>query len=111
MAVSSRSSFSPAVARWLARELDIPPSLTIAAGNRGVRAMMALKRAADAGDGPLRADYVIQAQKEIAGLDPTRNGALVQHLQGCVVALGGRGSDTELAHVTPGETIIPDPLM
>jgi hypothetical protein len=28
---------------------------------------------------------------------------LLQHLQGCVLALGGRGGDTQLAHVTPGE--------
>jgi hypothetical protein len=35
----------------------------------------------------------------------------VQHLQGHVLALGGRGGDTRIAHVTPGEFVIPPRML
>jgi len=66
-----------------------------------------LQRARDAGGGPLRMQYLRHAQRAIAKLDPTRYAQTIGRLQGEVLALQGRGGDTEVAHVTPGEIVIP----
>jgi hypothetical protein len=31
----------------------------------------------------------------------------MQHLQAPIIAIGGRGADTHITHVTPGEIVIP----
>jgi hypothetical protein len=98
------------IPRRLADELNIPARLAEAGGKNALAAMMELKQGLDAGSGGLRASHVARAQQYIAKLDPARHGALLQHLQGCVVALGGRGGDTRIAHVTPGEVVIPKSL-
>jgi hypothetical protein len=72
--------------------------------------MNALLRARQAGGGALRQKYLADAQSHIARIDPTQHAELLQHLQAHVLAMGGRGDDTELAHVTPGEIVIPKPL-
>jgi hypothetical protein len=69
-----------------------------------------LQQARDAGDGPLRLQYLQQARKEIAKLDQARNRARINQLHGEVLALQGRGGDTRIAHVRPGEIIIPRSL-
>lgn len=69
-----------------------------------------LQQAKDAGDGPLRMQYLGEAQKHIAKLDRARHGGLVSRLQGQVLALQGRGGDCRVAHVTPGESVIPESL-
>jgi hypothetical protein len=94
----------------LARSLEIPPELADGAGDTALAAMQALKHAVDAGSGGLRQNYLVQAQRNIAALDPARYGTLVRHLQARVPALQGRGGDTRLAHVTPGELVIPERL-
>jgi hypothetical protein len=71
---------------------------------------MALARARDAGSGGLRQQHLAEAQAHIARLDPRRQGRAVQQLQGQVLALQGRRGDTRLAHVTPGEVVIPQRL-
>ncbi|TAL00750.1 MAG: hypothetical protein EPO08_12630 [Rhodospirillaceae bacterium] len=73
--------------------------------------MLELKRARDAGGGNLRGHHLVQAQRHIAGLDPMRHGTLMQHLQAHVVAMGGRGGDTRIAHVTPGEVVVPESML
>ncbi|TAK99692.1 MAG: hypothetical protein EPO08_15660 [Rhodospirillaceae bacterium] len=99
------------VARGLASMLGIPGDIAEAAGEPAVAAMMALKLARDAGGGSLRHQHVARAQRHIANLDPARHGTLVQHLQARAVALGGRGNDTQVAHVTPGEVVVPESLL
>jgi len=94
----------------LARTLEIPPDLTAGAGDAAVGAMQAIKQAFDAGSGGLRQNYLVQAQRNIAALDPSRHGTLVRHLQARVLALQGRGGDTRIVHVTPGELVIPERL-
>jgi hypothetical protein len=54
--------------------------------------------------------YVAQAQREIAKLNPSRHGRLINQLQSEVIALQGRRGDTKVAHVTPGEVVIPKRL-
>jgi hypothetical protein len=71
---------------------------------------MALARARDAGSGGLRQQHLAEAQAHIARIDPRRQGRAVQQLQGQVLALQGRRGDTRLAHVTPGEVVIPQRL-
>ena len=81
-------------------------------GPAGARAeAMALpQRARDAGGGSLRFHYLSRAQRAIAKLDPARQHGLIQRLQGEVLALQGRGGDTKIAHLTPGEIVIPKRL-
>src|SRR5262245_28475345 len=87
------------LAEELANKLSKPPPAT--------EARLWLQRAYDAGNGPLRQTYLQQAQRAIAKLNPARQGRRIQQLQGHVLALRGRGRDTEIAHVTPGEMVVP----
>jgi hypothetical protein len=66
-----------------------------------------LNQARISGDGPLRQKYLRKAQKVIAEIDPHEEPEKLQELQAQVLALQGRGGDTEIAHVTPGELVIP----
>jgi hypothetical protein len=77
----------------------------------GDNAAALLQAAYDAGSGGLRSHYLARAQREIARLDPQRHGATIQRLQAQVLALQGRGGDTQIAHVAPGEVVIPRSLM
>jgi len=94
----------------LARALEIPPHLVTDAGDAAGGAMQAIKQALDASSGGLRQNYLVQAQRNIDALDTSRHGTLVRHLQARVLALQGRGGDTRIAHVTPGELVIPERL-
>jgi hypothetical protein len=71
------------------------------------RAAAALNLARDAGDGGLRQQYLQEAQSLIAQIDPRREGRTVQRLQAQVLALQGRGGDSSIAHLTPGEIVVP----
>jgi hypothetical protein len=71
------------------------------------RAQTALQQALDAGDCPLRQEHLRRARRLIAEIDPRREPKLVQQLQTQVLALQGRGGDLAVAHVTPGETVLP----
>ncbi len=102
--------FDRGTVRYLASELEIPARLAEAAGARAAAAMAELKKAHIAGSGGMRANHVAEAQKHIAALDPRRHGELLQHLQAIVVTLGGKPQKSELAHVTPGEIVIPAEL-
>ena len=66
-----------------------------------------LNQARISGNGPLRQKYLRKAQQVIAQIDPHANPEALQELQAQVLALQGRGGDTEVAHVTPGEVVIP----
>ena len=69
--------------------------------------MVLFQRARDAGGGGLRGQYVAEAQRTIAKLNPARDGRTIQRLQAEVLALQGRGGDTKMAHLTPGEIVVP----
>jgi hypothetical protein len=70
-------------------------------------ARILLQHAASAGEGPVRQQYLAQAQREIAKLNPARHRTVIHQLQSQVLAVQGRGGDTRIAHVTPGEVVIP----
>jgi hypothetical protein len=73
----------------------------------GMKARNLLQQASDAGSGDLRLVYLQEAQREIAKLDPARHGRIISQLQSAALALQGRRGDTQIAHVTPGEIVIP----
>ena len=73
----------------------------------GLKARNLLQQASDAGSGDLRMVYLQEAQREIAKLDPARHGWVISQLQSAALALQGRRGDTQIAHVTPGEIVIP----
>ena len=52
---------------------------------------------------------IARVQEAVRGLDPATHGDLLQQIQSRVLALQGRG-DTEVAHVTPGEIVLPKAL-
>ncbi|MDX2143016.1 MAG: hypothetical protein SFV19_06655 [Rhodospirillaceae bacterium] len=47
------------------------------------------------------------AQDELRSISPRQHPELVSAIQAKLLALQGRGGDTEIAHVTPGEVVIP----
>jgi hypothetical protein len=75
--------------------------------NAAMEVQSLLQRARDAGGGALRADYLAKAQRVLARLDPAQDQKLVQNLHAQMLALQGRRGDTKVAHVTPGEIVIP----
>jgi hypothetical protein len=95
------------LAERLAAHIDNSPS-----GGRGPAADAAvlLRRARDARDGSVRAQCLAHVQRCIAKLDPARNRPTIQRLQAEVLALQGRGGDTRVAHLTPGEIVVPPSL-
>lgn len=91
-------------------ELGLDPRAVVAGGLSALQALIALKRARDAGEGAVRAQLITRVQEAVRGLDPTVHGGLLQQIQSRVLALQGRGGDAEIAHVTPGEIVIPKAL-
>ncbi len=93
-----------------ASELGLDPDAVALGGLAALRALMALKRAKDAGEGVRRDDLIAQAQEAASRLDPGAHADLLQQIQGRILALRGRNGDTEIAHVTPGEIVLPKAL-
>ncbi len=90
-----------AQAEEIMRILDATPD------SPATQAQAALNQARDAGDGGMRQEYLRAAQQHIAAIDPRREPKALQRLQAQMLALQGRGGDTEIAHLTPGEMVIP----
>lgn len=93
-----------------ASELGLDPDAVAAGGLAGLQALMVLKRAKDAGEGVGRERLIAQVQEVTNRLDPTAHADLLQQIQGRILALQGRNGDTEVAHVTPGEIVLPGAL-
>jgi hypothetical protein len=93
-----------------ASELGLDPDAVAAGGLAALQALIALKRAKDAGEGVGRERLIAQVQEVANRLDPTVHADLLQQIQSRVLALQGRNGDTEVAHVTPGEIVLPEAL-
>lgn len=93
-----------------AAELGLSPDAVVAGGLTALRAFIALKRAKDAEEGAQRDQLLTHVQDALRGLDPAVHSALLQQIQSCVIALQGRNGDTEIAHVTLGEIVLPKAL-
>jgi len=90
--------------------LGIPAKQAQAAGEPARAAMTALLYARHAGGGAVRQKHLAEAQTQITHIDPRKHADLLRHLQAHIVAMSGRGGDTEIAHLTPGEIVIPKRL-
>lgn len=93
-----------------AGDLGLDPDAVSAGGLAAFQALIALKRAKDAGEGAGRTPLIARVQDALRGLDPTVHGDLLAQFQASLLALQGRGGDTEVAHVTPGEIVLPKSL-
>lgn len=91
-------------------ELGLDPDAAAAGGLAALQALIALKRAKDAGEGVGRERLIAQVQQMANRLDPTAHADLLQQIQSRVLALQGRNGATEVAHVTPGEIVLPEAL-
>jgi len=87
--------------------LGIDRDAVIAAGPAALRALLALKNAATASGDRDRTRYLAQVQDALQILEHRSNPELVQQFKTRVVALQGRGSDTEVAHVARQEIVVP----
>jgi len=93
-----------------AGDLGLDPEAVAAGGLAALQALIALKRAKDAGEGDARTQLLERAQDALRSLDPAVHANLLQQAQGRILALQGRGGDTEIVHVTPGEIVLPKAL-
>jgi hypothetical protein len=67
----------------------------------------AIRRARKAKTPAQRAENIRAAQDHLRSISPRQHPQLVSAIQAKLLALQGRGGDTEIAHVTPGEVVIP----
>ena len=93
-----------------APKLGLDPECVEAAGLPGLRALLALKQAAESRAGKKRDAHLDQLQNTLQLLQYRKHPELVQQLQARAMALQGRGGDTEVAHVTVGEIVLPKAL-
>lgn len=105
MSSQTRERFEQLLDR--ASSLGIDPAKVAAAGPPALRALLALTQAKDSEAGPQRERHLAKVQDILHILQHREHPELVQQIQKAVVALHGRESDTEIAHVTRGEIVVP----
>jgi hypothetical protein len=90
-----------------ALSLGIDPTTVAAAGPVAFRALLALTQAKESESGEQRERYLTKAQDALRVLEHRKHPELVQQIQKAAIALRGRGRDSEVAHVTRGEIVVP----
>jgi hypothetical protein len=90
--------------------LGLDPEAVAAGGPVALRALLALKKANESEPGARRDGYLSQVQDALRVLQHRNHPELTQQLQARLLALQGRGSDTEIAHVARGEIVLPREL-
>lgn len=108
MSQQTRTRFSELVDQ--APALGIDRDALAAAGPVALRALIALKRAVESDALNGRARYLRQVQDALRILEHRSHPELVRQFQTRVLALEGRGNDTEVAHVARGEIVVPTAL-
>jgi hypothetical protein len=99
-------SFKEGLAMMAAKDVGIDPYLAADAGEDARSILAALRRAKTA-KGAEKAKHISAAQTELRKLSPQQHGKLINALQAKVLALQGRGRDTAVAHLEPGEMVVP----
>jgi hypothetical protein len=99
-------SFKEGLAMMAAKEVGVDPYLAADAGE-DARVVLATLRRAKTAKGHDKAKHIAAAQTELRKLNPKQHGKLINALQAKVLALQGRGGDTAVAHLEPGEMVIP----
>lgn len=87
--------------------LGISSQAVASAGMPGLRTLLALRQAVESGAQSSRKRHLGELQSTIATLQRWKHFDLVAQLQARATALQGRGNDTEIAHVTRGEIVVP----
>ena len=93
-----------------AKAVGIDPYLAAEGGENARAAINAIRNAAKTKTAKDRAGFIREAQAEVRSISAAQHPKLVNALQARVLALQGRGGDTEIAHLTPGEVVIPRSL-
>ncbi|MBX7199222.1 MAG: hypothetical protein K1X51_07570 [Rhodospirillaceae bacterium] len=115
MAGIDRWKISPETRAKFVAILDEAPKLgidrdrAVAAGLPALRALIALKKAAEAGRRKTR-DLALAETRDALRTVARRNPKLANQFEARILALQGRGSDTEVAHVARGEMVVPQAL-
>ncbi|MBL8630723.1 MAG: hypothetical protein JNM81_13890, partial [Rhodospirillaceae bacterium] len=99
-------SFKEGLAMMAAKDVGIDPYLA-AEGGEDARSILAALRRAKTAKGADKVKHIAAAQTELRKLDPQQHGKLINALQAKVLALQGRGGDTAVAHLEPGEMVVP----
>lgn len=105
-----RYTFNDGLTALAARAIGIDPELATPAGDAARAVINLIRHAAKARTAQDKASLVRDAQAELRRISPARHGKLVGALQTQILALQGRGRDTRIAHVAPGEMVIPRAL-
>ncbi|MDX2143014.1 MAG: hypothetical protein SFV19_06645 [Rhodospirillaceae bacterium] len=100
-------TFREGLTMMAAKDCGIDPELTAEAGDTATAVLNAIRRARKAKTPAQKAEHVRAAQDELRRISPRQHPELVSAIQAKLLALQGRGGDTEIAHVTPGEVVIP----
>lgn len=108
LSAETRAAFNELLSE--APRLGLDPERVEAAGLPGLRALLALKQAAESGSAKKRDTHLAQLQGTLRLLQYRKHPELVQQLQARAMALQGRGGDTEVAHVSVGEIVLPSAL-
>jgi lysozyme len=99
-------TFKEGLAMMAAKDVGVDPYLAADAGE-DARSILAALRHAKTAKGPEKAKHIAAAQTELRKLNPRQHGKLINALQAKVLALQGRGGDTAVAHLEPGEMVVP----
>lgn len=103
-------SLDAGVAGVIAMDAGIDPQLAVEAGEDAQDLLSFIRDAARTKSDKAKARYLKKAQAHLKDVNAREHPDLVQAVQARILALQGRGGDTELAHVTPGEMVLPAPL-
>ncbi|MEQ8510649.1 MAG: hypothetical protein RIB43_16720 [Rhodospirillaceae bacterium] len=98
------------LAAQYAAQAGLDPDLAADAGEAVWDVLKSLRDATSATDPQRQAKLVRRTKARLAKANLSRHDELVQHIEAKLLALQGRGGDTELAHLTPGEMIVPPQL-
>lgn len=104
-------TFKEGLTLMAAKAVGIDPDLAVNAGDSARSAINALRHAAKAKNAKDKAALIREAQKELQSISAAKHPKLVNALQARPLALQGRGQDTEVAHVEPGEMVIPRAML
>jgi hypothetical protein len=98
------------LAAQYAAQAGLDPDLAADAGEKVWDVLKSLRDAVGETDPQRQAKLVQRTQARLVKAGLSRHGELVQHIEARLLALQGRGGDTELAHLTPGEVVVPPQL-
>lgn len=103
-------TFKEGLTMMAAKAVGIDPYLAAEAGEGAKAAINAIRHAAQTKNPKDRAVLIQQAQTELRSINAAQHPKVVNAFQSRLLALQGRGGDSEIAHLTPGEVVIPRAL-